>query len=395
MIQSPRPRLTSRKRRPAILALLVVFGLLAAACGGPSKPDGWMPSSPVDAEGVLDGETLYVSRDTGKISSFDVSGDALVENWAFGGKNDFQCGNEAAEDKGRDLKGIYGAPVIYQDRVFFGAYDGNVYALDSANGQCVWVFDGTDGPIVGGVTLAGDILYFGSEDKNLYGLDPTTGELTNGPFDAGAAIWSTPLFEGGNLYFATVEAKVWALTAAELHPAWANGPFSTSAGLLTDPIIVGGVLVVGGIGKQLFGLDPKTGEQVWDAPFDGGNWFWGDPAVDGDTMYYPNMDGKIYAVNAKTGKAAWETPFAAPEAIRAAPLLAEGSLTVIDRKGNVFTLDPDTGKQQTDGPVVLDKKILANPALVNDNILVVAQSGDMFELDPKGEEPPRAVQVAQ
>jgi outer membrane protein assembly factor BamB len=270
-----------------------------------------------------------------------------------------------------------------------------VYALDSANGQCVWVFDDTDGPIVGGVTLAGDILYFGSEDNNLYGLDPSTGELTHGPFDAGASIWSTPLVEGNNVYFATVEAKVWALTAEDLHPAWSDGPFETSAGLLTDPVIVDSVLIVGGIGKQLFGLDPKTGKQVWDSPFSGGNWFWGDPAIDGDTLYYPNMDGKVYAVNAKTGKAAWEAPFSALEAVRSAPLLAAGSLTIVDRKGNVFTVDPATGKEETVGPVVLGKKVLANPALVKDSVLLVASNGDMFELDPKGQEPPKAVQVAK
>jgi outer membrane protein assembly factor BamB len=371
-----------------------MLGVLAVACGGPSKPEGWMPPSPVDGEGVLDGDTLYLSRDKGKISSYDASGDALVENWTFGGKDELACANEGGKATKRDLKGIYGAPAIYQDRVFFGAYDGNVYALDSATGACVWVFDGTDGPIVGGVALAGDILYFGSDDGNLYGVDPTSGALTHGPFEAGASIWTTPLYEGDNIYFATVEAKVWALTAADLHPAWSNGPFTTSAGLLTDPIIIDGVLMVGGIGKQLFGLDPETGEQVWESPFDAGNWFWGDPAVDGGTAYYPNMDGKVYAVIAKTGKAAWEAPFPAIEAIRSAPLLADGSLTIVDREGNVFTVDPETGKAQTANPVVLDKKILANPALVNGSVLVVAQNGDMFELDPKGQEPPKAVQVA-
>ena len=433
--------------------MLVALAILAAGCKGTSKPDGWMPPSQVDGERVLVGDTLYVTRDAGKISSLNLapesdadcsndtdddsdgrinegcaqvddiseSGDqcknstsdetavkdgptedeavndgcpTIVQSWAFGGKDELACANEGGKATKRDLKGIYGAPVVYQDRVFFGAYDGNLYALDAANGQCVWVFNGTDGPIVGGVALAGDTLYFGSEDGYLYGIDPTSGALTHGPFDAGASIWSTPLVDGDNLYFATVEAKVWALTAADLHPVWSNGPFTTSAGILTDPIIVDSVLVVGGIGKQLFGLDPRTGEQVWESPFDGGNWFWGDPAVDGGTAYYPNMDGKVYAVTAKTGKAAWEAPFPAIEAIRSAPLLADGSLTIVDRRGNVFTVDPATGKEQTVGPIVLGKNVLANPALVGDAILVVASNGDMFELDPKGQEPPKAVQVA-
>jgi outer membrane protein assembly factor BamB len=354
-----------------------------------------MPPSPVTAEGVLDGETLYLSRDRGKITSYDAGGDALVENWTFGGNEEIACNNETGDPPKRDLKGIYGAPVIYQDRVFVGAYDGNVYAIDAESGECVWVFAGTNGPIVGGLALSGDVLYVGSEDGNLYGLDPSTGAVAKGPFDAGSPIWSTPLVHEGNIYFSTVDGEVFARTAEDLHPAWPNGNFKTSAGLLTDPIVVEGVLIVGGIGKQLFGLDPDTGEQVWDSPFEGGNWFWGDPAVNGDTVYFPNMDGKVYALIASTGESAWDKPFSALEAVRSAPLLESGNLTIVDREGNAFTVEAETGAEVTNGPIVLDEKVLANPALVNDLVLVVAQSGDLFELDPQGQEPPRAVQVAQ
>ena len=67
-----------RRRSGAILALLIALGVLAAACAGASRPEGWMPPSPVTAEGVLDGDTLYISRDAGKITSYDAGGDALV-----------------------------------------------------------------------------------------------------------------------------------------------------------------------------------------------------------------------------------------------------------------------------------------------------------------------------
>ena len=81
-------------RRPPLLILpIVMLAVLAIGCRGASKPEGWMPPSPVTAEGVLDGDTLYISRDAGKISSFDASGDALVENWSFGGKGKLSCAN--------------------------------------------------------------------------------------------------------------------------------------------------------------------------------------------------------------------------------------------------------------------------------------------------------------
>jgi outer membrane protein assembly factor BamB len=317
-----------------------------------------------------------------------VSGEGAEELWRFGNDDTFACQNETSEEQ-RDLRGIYGKPLVAEGMVYFGAYDGNVYALDAASGTCVWVFEGTDGPIIGGVALAeeAEILYVGSDDGNLYGLDPANGNLKIGPFDAGDAIWTTPLIVEDRMYFTTVGGRVWARTARDLHPipTWEDR-FKTGAGLITDPIIVGegddAVLVVGGIGEKLFGLDPATGEEVWARPFKGGNWFWGRPALDGDTLYYPNLDHKVYAVNGTTGEPVWERPFAADEAIRAAPVLAGDVLAVIDRKGNVFSVDPATGERLLATATNLGQKVLADPVVHETEVLVLTDNGRILAFDP-------------
>jgi outer membrane protein assembly factor BamB len=262
------------------------------------------------------------------------------------------------------------------------------------------VFEDADGPIIGGVALAEEaqILYFGSDDGNLYGLDPANGSIKIGPFDAGDPIWTTPLIVEDSMYFTTVGGKVWARTAKDLHPipTWETR-FETSAGLITDPVIVGegedAVIVVGGIGEKLFGLDPETGEEVWVEPFKGGNWFWGRPEIDGDTLYYPNLDHKVYAIDGRTGTALWEKPFSADEAIRAAPVLVGDVLAIVDRKGNVFSVDPATGVGQLQRPMQLDRKVLADPIEFEDKILVLADNGGMLIVDPTGETPLRVVQT--
>jgi outer membrane protein assembly factor BamB len=362
--------------------------LFAAACGGVSNPDGWAPP-------VQSGDTVYASRNGGELSAMAASDGRLSEVWTFGKDDRFACENETSEER-RDLRGIYGPPVVDGGLVYFGAYDGNVYALDETDGHCVWVFEGADGPIIGGVALAEDILYFGSDDGNLYGVEPATGVLTSGPFDAGDAIWTTPLIVEDAMYFATVGGQVWALTAADLHPMWSR-PFKTSAGLITDPVIAGegeeAVLVVGGIGEKLFGLDPDTGEEVWDGPYKGGNWFWGRPEIDGNTLYYPNLDHKVHAVDAATGESAWDKPFAAEEAIRAAPVLIDDLLAVVDRKGNVFSIDPVSGEGRLTDPIRLDRKVLADPIPFGEGMLVLADNGRLLEVDPAGETPPRVVQT--
>ena len=341
-----------------------------AGCGGVSSPDGW-------AAPVLVDDVLYVSLDGGELSAIDASGEPLTQLWTFGNDDSFACDNENAE-KRRDLRAIYGAPVVDGDRVYLGAYDGNVYALSVSDGHCLWVFDGTDGPIIGGLAMADGVLYVPSDDGNLYGLDPEDGSLKKGPFDAGDAIWAAPLIVDDAIYFATVGGTVWARTARDLHPMWT---FETGAGLITDPVITGDVLVVGGIGEKLFGLDPANGKQLWDKPFKGDNWFWGRPAFEGQTMFFPNLDHKVYAIDARTGEPAWAKPFEANEAIHSSPVLVDGVLTVVDRKGNVFSLDPATG-QQNRVALLLDARVLADQIEFEGEVLILTQGGGLHELDP-------------
>jgi outer membrane protein assembly factor BamB len=166
-------------------------------------------------------------------------------------------------------------------------------------------------------------------------------------------------------------------------------PFETSAGLITDPVIVGegedAVLIVGGIGQELFGLDPATGEEVWEKPFEGDNWFWGRPARGGDTgevLFFPNLDHKVYAVDGKTGTAVWENPFKAEEAIHAAPVMIDDLLAVVDRKGNVFSLDPASAEPQLPGPTRLGTNVLADPLEFDDGMLILGTNGSLQVVDP-------------
>ena len=90
-----------------------------------------------------------------------------------------------------------------------------------------------------------------------------------------------------------------------------------------DPTLVGDdTLLVGGIDKELFALDLRTGDQRWSKPFKGGNWFWGKPLVDGDTIFIADLDGNVHAVGLDDGLPKWATPFQTEAAVRAAPVLA-------------------------------------------------------------------------
>lgn len=104
--------------------------------------------------------------------------------------------------------GFSGA-AIYGGKVYVGAHDGHVYALDASDGQVAWKFR-TGGKISSTPAIMDDTLYVGSTDNHIYILEAQTGELIT-KFKSGknlfkGVIWyggirGSPLVEGDKLFF--------------------------------------------------------------------------------------------------------------------------------------------------------------------------------------------------
>jgi outer membrane protein assembly factor BamB len=309
---------------------------------------------------------LYVGIERGKMAALDPTD--LSVKWIFP--------PDTKEGDRLKLEGIYGAPAVSKDTVYFGAHDGSVYAVDAESGALRWTFK-TDDPIVGAVTVAGELLYVGSTDGRIYAVDGESG-VEAARFDTRSSIWAAPLVTETGVYVAAMSGHVYALDVEDLAPVWDKK--ISGAGLLLDPILADdSTLLVGGIDEKLVALDPNSGDEKWS--FDAGGWFWGRPLIAADSIYVPNLDGNVYALGLD-GKPKWPQPFEALAPVRSAPLLAGNALIVIDKNGAAYGLDPTTGTL-TWGPTLLAKTVLSDPLLLEDSVLIVAQGGDLLAINPE------------
>ncbi|OGR44031.1 MAG: hypothetical protein A2X28_04750 [Elusimicrobia bacterium GWA2_56_46] len=168
----------------------------------------------------------------------------LTEAWT-----PFQAGGE-----------IVSSPVIFEDIVYFGARDKNVYALNARTGALLWRYP-TGGWVDAAPSAAGDALFVPSLDGYLYALNRTTGEF----------LWRAGL-----------------------------GASSVSSPLVLDGKVFVGV---GSPEKKLKVFRVSTGELLFEQPAD--QPVDSAPSTDGALVYFGANDGRIYALNKNTFSLPW------------------------------------------------------------------------------------------
>jgi polyvinyl alcohol dehydrogenase (cytochrome) len=98
----------------------------------------------------------------------------------------------------------FGSPTISGGRIYVGAADGAVYALDELTGCIHWTYRAAEG-VRSAILISNDgqAAYFGDLQGNLYGVNATTGALqwkTRVDDHLYAEITGTPQLAGGRLY---------------------------------------------------------------------------------------------------------------------------------------------------------------------------------------------------
>ena len=284
------------------------------------------------------GDGVYVGIDDGYLRRLSLEDGSLV--WEF----ETRAAQTERKREDDETRGIHGTPAIVDGRVYIGAYDGWLYALDEDDGELLW-------------------------ERQL-----------------GGSIGASPVVHNGLVFMAVEypdpDGKVFVLDAQEgctiyESPYLGDHPHSSAT---VDP--TRGYLVVGANNGRFAAFDFIHGAEVWEVWMDGGED--GDikstAAVDGDTVYITSWDSKLHAVDIDSGTERFA--FATDQDTMSSPSVHEGVAWFGSHDGFLYAIDADPDADYLDPQDRLlwrygtGDRILSSPTVVPEAGVVLIGSND-------------------
>jgi outer membrane protein assembly factor BamB len=267
-----------------------------------------VPSSPAVAGGVVyfgsyDGYFYAIDAATGKLKwKFATPGERRYSGTHLHGSVPL---GEAMPDP---FDVYLSSPAVWSGAVYFGSGDDNIYALDAAAGTLKWKFK-TGDVVHASPAIVDGKLFVGSWDSYFYSIDALTGkELWR--FKTGedndihnqVGIQSSATVSNGTVYFGCRDSNFYALDAATGHQRWVFN--NKGSWVITSPIVQGGrVYFATSDTATLHILDASNGAHIDSLKF---KWpFFASPSIAGGILYLAGQDGKLVATDLSTRKELW------------------------------------------------------------------------------------------
>ncbi|MDR3689212.1 MAG: PQQ-binding-like beta-propeller repeat protein [Fimbriimonas sp.] len=232
---------------------------------------------------------------------------------------------------------IDSSPAIGPDgTVYIASTDHSLYAIDPATGSRKWAFP-TGGLILSSPAIGLDgTIYIGSYDKRWYAVDPLTGLakwslLTQYGIDTSAAIGPD-----GTVYFGSSEGNLYAIDPKTAARKWTS--YCGFGGIVSSPAIgPDGTIYVGSSDFNLYAINPKDGSQKWVFPT--GGLVYSSPAVGADGIIYLYTVKGLCAIDPAHGELRWSYAGASSGFERSPAIGSGGTVYITDGSGNLFALD--------------------------------------------------------
>jgi outer membrane protein assembly factor BamB len=261
---------------PTVAGDVVVFGSGAGAVYAVDANTGrvrwqYRTTGRVRGTPAVAGGMVYVGDTDGRLYALGLDTGTL--RWRY----DVEGHTLNSADFGFDRRTIQSSPAVAGGRVFVGARDGYLYALDAATGKLDWRFDHKVSWVNTSPAVADGVVYAGSSDAQfVHAVDAADGR-ERWRFTTTGIVWASPAVAGPRLYAATRTGRLYALDRATGEPAW---QYVEDGGFFSSPVVADSSVYIGSLGGHLYALRTTGGAPLhravyWDDSLAYASWYKG------------------------------------------------------------------------------------------------------------------------
>jgi outer membrane protein assembly factor BamB len=236
------------------------------------------------ASPALSGNALYIG--SAEDTMYAVNANSGAQIWATAGG------------------GSFSSPVVSGGSVFTGCFDGKLYAFQAATtahtagGTILWTY-ATGGIVNSSPAIFNNVIYFGSADRNVYAV--TTAGALLWSYTTGAVVFDSPAVGAGLVFVGSYDDNLYALKADTGALAWSA---TTNGAIRSSPAFAYGLVYVGSDDGNLYAFNAHTGALQWSVNV-GSAFGFGSPVVADGVVYAAPSEGTLYAIQATTGAVLW------------------------------------------------------------------------------------------
>jgi eukaryotic-like serine/threonine-protein kinase len=199
----------------------------------------------------------------------------------------------------KSQRGIVTRPAVFAEMVVFGSEDRNVYAVSRSSGRAIWSHR-TDAPIRSSPVLDDKGCLIGSDDGFLYRIDRAKGVVT-WRYKTWGPVRSSPTVADERVFFGSDDGYMYTVNRESGGLIWR---YQVGSPVMSSPVVVGNQVIVGASDGAIRAFSVKDGKVQWTVQT--GKAVLASPAVRDDVAYIGSADGHMYAIKVATGVVVWK-----------------------------------------------------------------------------------------
>ena len=257
--------------------------------------------------------------------------------------------------------GVVSKPAIFDRNIFFGSEDHRLYVLSPRSGSIVWTYY-ADGPIRSSPHISEHHVFIGADDNHLHVVNVNSGRRAL-KFNAGAPIRSTPIVYQDSVYFGSESGEFFCID----FQGKVKWQIRAKRALTSSPIIIDDVIYFGSMDGTFYAAEAKTGWVIW--RFRLGKGTISTPAIIENFVIIGSIDGNLYCIDTRTNKEVWR--FETSHQITGSAIIYRDSVYFGGDDGNIYSLDYRNGRIRwhytTEAPIT-------GTPIINDDVLYIGST---------------------